>query len=736
MDECSNSSSSISQTITQVDTQAPVIAAAGANATIECTATPVFTAPTASDACNTVSVQQVGSDVTGGNSCAKTTTRTWIAVDGCGNSTKTRSQTITQVDTKPPTIGAAGANATIECTATPSFTAPTASDACNTVTVQQIGSDVTGGTTCAKTTTRTWIAVDACGNSSNTVSQTITQTDTQAPIIGFAGANATIECTATPTFTAPTASDACNTVSVQQIGSDVTGGATCAKTTTRTWIAVDACGNSSSTVSQTITQVDTQAPIIGAAGANATIECTATPVFTAPTASDACNTVTVQQIGSDVTGGTTCAKTTTRTWIAVDACGNSSNTVSQTITQVDTQAPTIGIAGANATIECTATTTVTAPTASDACNTVTVQQIGSDVTGGNSCAKTTTRTWIAVDGCGNSSSTVSQIITQVDTQAPVIAAAGANATIECTATPVFTAPTASDACNTVTVQQIGSDVTGGHSCAKTTTRTWIAVDGCGNSSVTRSQTITQVDTQAPVIGTAGANATIECTATPVFTAPTASDACNTVTVQQIGSDVTGGTTCAKTTTRTWIAVDACGNSSKTARQTITQVDTQAPVIGAAGANATIECTATPTFTAPTASDACNTSTVVQVGSDVTGGNSCVKTTTRTWLAVDACGNSSATRSQTITQVDTQAPAIGSAGANATIECTATPTFTPPTASDACNGATVVNLGDVTGGNSCVKTTTRTWLAVDACGNSSATRAQTITQSEEHRAGNE
>jgi hypothetical protein len=54
---------------------------------------------------------------------------------------------------------------------------------------------------------------------------------------------------------------------------------------------------------------------------------------------------------------------------------------------------------------------------------------------------------------------------------------------------------------------------------------------------TVSQTITQVDTQAPVIGTAGADATIECTATPSFTAPTASDACNTVTVQQIGPDV-------------------------------------------------------------------------------------------------------------------------------------------------------------------------------------------------------
>src|SRR5213079_3006309 len=158
---------------------------------------------------------------------------------------------------------------------------------------------------------------------------------------------------------------------------------------------------------------------------------------------------------------------------------------------------------------------------------------------------------------------------------------------------------------------------------------------------------------------------------------------------------------------TWRAIDACGNSSATRAQTVTQVDTQAPTIGSAGANTTIECTTTPSFTAPTASDACNTYTVNLV-SEVTGGNSCTKTTTRTWQAVDACGNSSGTRAQTVTQVDTQAPTIGQAGANTTIECTATPSFTAPTASDACNTYTVNLVSEVTGGNSCTKTTTRTW----------------------------
>src|SRR5206468_1839452 len=109
--------------------------------------------------------------------------------------------------------------------------------------------------------------------------------------------------------------------------------------------------------------------------------------------------------------------------------------------------------------------------------------------------------------------------------------------------------------------------------------------------------------------------------------------------------------------------------------------------GGAGANATIECTATPSFTAPTATDACNGATV-NLLTNTTTGNSCSRVITQTWDATDACSNHSATRTQTITIVDTQAPTIGSAGANATIECTATPSFTAPTASDACNGATV------------------------------------------------
>src|SRR5204862_3337251 len=127
----------------------------------------------------------------------------------------------------------------------------------------------------------------------------------------------------------------------------------------------------------------------------------------------------------------------------------------------------------------------------------------------------------------------------------------------------------------------------------------------------------------------------------------------------------------------------------------------APTIGAAGASATIDCTATPSFTAPTATDDCSGATVNLLTTTTTG-NSCTRVYTQTWDATDACGNQSATVTQTITATDTHAPTIGAAGASATIDCTATPSFTAPTATDDCSGATVNLLSSKIGRASCRK----------------------------------
>src|SRR5439155_1631752 len=89
---------------------------------------------------------------------------------------------------------------------------------------------------------------------------------------------------------------------------------------------------------------------------------------------------------------------------------------------------------------------------------------------------------------------------------------------------------------------------------------------------------------------------------------------------------------------------------------------------------------------------------------------------------------------TITVLDNTPPTISGQGNNTTIYCPSTPSFTPPTASDACGNSTVHELSDQTVAGSCANSYTRTkkWDATDACGNHSATVSQTITPSSVRR----
>lgn len=103
---------------------------------------------------------------------------------------------------------------------------------------------------------RTYTITDGCGNN-NSVTQTIHVHDLTAPVLSGQGANATITSPAVPSFTAPTATDNCDQNPVVSASVDVVGSVTVAgitsTTITRTWSAIDACGNVSVTVSQTIT---------------------------------------------------------------------------------------------------------------------------------------------------------------------------------------------------------------------------------------------------------------------------------------------------------------------------------------------------------------------------------------------------------------------------------------------------------------------------------------------------
>jgi hypothetical protein len=489
------------------------------------------------------------------------------------------------------------------------------------------------------------VVTDPANGCSANCSQPFAFADTVAPTITAAGANATINCPDTARFTAPTASDACGAAQVMLV-SDTTIGTACNYTRTKTWKAVDACGNESNTVSQSITVHDVTAPVIGTAGGDTTINCPAVPVFTAPGATDECSAVQVVLV-ADTTIGTSCNYTRTKTWKAVDDCGNASNLISQSITVHDITAPVIGAAGGDTTIDCPAVPVFTAPGATDECSTVQVVLV-TDTTIGTGCDYTRTKTWKAVDNCGNASNLVSQSITVHDVTAPVIGAAGANATIDCPAQPTFTAPGATDECSAVRVMLV-SDTTIGTACNYTRTRTWKAVDTCGNESNAVSQSITVRDVTNPAIGAAGANATIDCPDQPAFTAPTGNDECGTAQIVLV-ADTTTGTACNYTRTKTWKAVDDCGNSSNTVSQAVTVRDVTAPTLSGEGADATLEdCGAAVTFTAPTATDACDaTPTVNVVRTDTTRNSDGSTTYRRVWNASDDCGNISAEADQAIT----------------------------------------------------------------------------------------
>src|SRR5262249_51896021 len=89
--------------------------------------------------------------------------------------------------------------------------------------------------------------------------------------------------------------------------------------------------------------------------------------------------------------------------------------------------------------------------------------------------------------------------------------------------------------------------------------------------------------------------------------------------------------------------------------------------------------------------------------------------TKTWKARDCAGHESGIVSQTINVVDTTPPSISAAGAGATIECPTAPSFTAPTASDACDpNPQVIEVSDVSVPGSCPGSyvRTKTWKARD------------------------
>ncbi|MGB2982621.1 MAG: HYR domain-containing protein [Candidatus Bipolaricaulia bacterium] len=199
-------------------------------------------------------------------------------------------------------------------------------------------------------------------------------------------------------------------------------------------------------------------------------------------------------------------------------------------------------------------------------------------------------------------------------------------------------------------------------------------------------------------------------------------------IEHVG-DVSDGNSCPEVITRTYRVQDECFNWSSTDVQLITVDDTTAPTF-TRPADTTIykdaSCAydADPTITGDVTDedDNCDTS-LVATYVDVVAAGSCEgeQIITRTWSLVDDCGNAAADQDQTITVVDTTAPAISDCPSNITQDndpgvCGAIVTWVEPTAGDNCDPAPALVSTHSPGDYFPVGTTTITYTATDDCGN--------------------
>jgi streptogramin lyase len=343
--------------------------------------------------------------------------------------------------------------------------------------------------------------------------------------------------------------------------------------------------------------------------------------------------------------------------LTVTNVNGNDNSAPATITVADSIAPELTIPE-DAVVECTEDTSSTATgvaTGTDMCGAVIITQSDSSVPGPG-YTEVITRTWTATDESDNAT-IGTQTITVVDTTFPELAVPE-DVTIECTedTTSAFTGmATGSDTCGSVTIEE--SDVSVAR-CgnSEVITRTWTVIDESDNATI-GTQTITVVDTTAPIL-TIPADTIVECsedTSSAATGVATGSDTCGSVTITESDESVAG---CGNTSviTRTWKVTDACSNET-IGTQTITVVDTTAPVLAGVPADATVECDSVPVKASPTASDDCDDNpyiAYVEVRKDGNCPNN--YTLTRTWTATDDCGNASR-KSQVITVQDLTPPVV-------------------------------------------------------------------------------
>jgi hypothetical protein len=283
------------------------------------------------------------------------TTITYTATNAAGLS-KAATQTVTVTDNQKPVITSNGNQAVNSdkdiCGAAVKVSA-NATDNCSVGAPTGVRSDglLLSAIYPVGTTTITWNVTDAKGNAALAVTQTVTVTDNQKPVITLNGnhvvnndkdvcgaavkvsANATDNCSVgTPTGVR---SDGLTLTAIYPVG-----------TTTITWNVADANGTAALPVTQTVTVTDSQKPVITSNGnqvVNNDKDVCGAAVKVSANATDNCSVGAPTGIRSDGLSLSAIypVGTTTITWNVTDAKGNAALAVTQTVTVTDNQKPIV-----------------------------------------------------------------------------------------------------------------------------------------------------------------------------------------------------------------------------------------------------------------------------------------------------------------------------------------------------------------------------------------------------------
>ena len=539
-DDCGNNASA-TQTITTTDDEAPVIVLNAPNQDImngdtliaECDNLMLLTSGDASvtDNCDDAPLLTFSDNVDNGDCIAdgflQFWTCTWTAKDDCGN-TSTFTVYMRVVDTTPPMFTFVPESETIECLDAPDFGTPIYEDNCD----DDLTLDMTTDTLingCTIVYSIIWKISDDCGNNA-VATQTITAIDNTAPTLTLGslmdGDTIVADCGDIPFFDEFSigVSDNCDAFPITtfemgvEFGDCLTDGYL--RIMSRSWTAVDACGNMAS-LTIYIRVVDTAAPMIVLdgdfsdvmSGDTIVAECDNVPVLLSNSAIfiDNCDDELLTTFTDDFINGS-CIDDgfilfNTYTYTAEDDCSNATTFIVY-IKVVDTTVPIFINVPDDETIQCDETPVFGIPTFSDNCDSDLTETVTQD-TFYSACSTEFVRTWTITDDCGNSTS-ASQFIWAIDNVAPTLSLnapfenieSGDTLIAECDALPFFdiNSVTLTDNCDTNptlsfdVIGEPGDCPVDGHLYVATIT--WEAADACGNMT-TFTLAVRVVDTTAP-----------------------------------------------------------------------------------------------------------------------------------------------------------------------------------------------------------------------------------------------